>query len=113
MIAFCCAPPAALARSRRRIGQHRQAAEAHRDRLVGRRAHHRRRLEVELILVGAGILEDEHVHRRHAPVLAEADFDPRQQRRPRAADEVLLFAADPHHHGRAALLREEMPARRR
>ena len=65
-------PP--LRRRRRRVREHREAAEAHRHRLVGQRAHRRRRFEIGLILVGAGILHDEHVDGGDSAVLAEADL---------------------------------------
>ena len=98
-------PP--LRRRGRGVREHREAAETHRHRLVGKRAHGRRRFEIVLILVGAGVLQHEHVHGRDTAVLAEAGPDPRQQRWPAAADEMLLFTADAHHHRRAGLLREQ------
>ncbi len=102
-----CAARRPLRCRRRRVGQYGKAAEAHRHRLVAERAHHRRRREIELIFVRAGVLQDEHVNGRDPAVCAEADLDARHQRRTVAADVVFFLAADAHHHRTADLPRQE------
>ena len=102
-----------LRRARRVVGQHRQAAEAHRQRLVGERADARRRDEVVLVLVGPGVLDDEQVDGGDAAVLAQSDLHPAEQVGPCPADVVLLLARDPHHHRQSELLRQQRRDRHR
>src|SRR5207248_11246487 len=65
------------------------------------------RSSVALTIVGAVVADSVHVDRGDPPVFSEADLDASEDSRPRAADEVLVFARDAHHHRRVGLLREQ------
>ena len=64
----------ALRGFRRRVGQHRQPAPAHRFRLVGQRHRRARRAPVALRVVRAVVADRVHVDRGDPAVLAEADL---------------------------------------
>ena len=68
---------------------------------------------VVLVLVGAGVLDDEQVDGGDAAVLAQSDLHPAEEVGPCPADVVLLLARDPHHHRQSELLRQQRRNRHR
>ena len=94
----------ALRTPRRRVGQHPDPAEAHRQRGIhdGDGAGCAR--EVAEPRVRAVLLHDVQVGHRDAAVAAEAELDTALEAGARGTEEVFFGAADTHHHGPAGLL---------
>src|SRR5579862_3547594 len=97
----------ALRTARRRVGENRNATEAHRLRRIRERRDDAGVVAVALALERAVVADREHVERGDAAVLGEAYFHPRAHARTGAADIVFLLAADAHHHRRIRLLCQE------
>ena len=88
--------------ARRRVRDRGDAAVTERFRLI-----HQRRVPARRIAVAAGTERPafghgKHVHRGHAAFFRETHLHAAVHRRARAADRMLLFTADAHHHRRAA-----------
>ena len=96
-----------LRAARRRVRQHRDAAEAHRLRLIRQRRDDAGVVAVALALERTVVADRAHVERGDAAVLGEADLHPAAHARTAAADVVLFLAADAHHHRRIRLLRQQ------
>ena len=104
----------ALRGGRRRIGRHRDAAEAHVRHLIHQRRVVGRRRVIALAAIRARGFDDEHVTGGDAAILLEAHLDPARVARAGAADVGLFLARDAHHHRTAVeLLREQRRNRHR
>src|SRR6185436_18334593 len=86
-----------LGTSRWRVRQDRDAAEAHRLRLIRQRGDHPGVVAITLAFERTVVAHREHVERGDPAFLGEADLHPRADTGASAADVVLLLAADPHH----------------
>ncbi len=97
----------ALRPSRRCVRQDRDAAKAHRLRLIHERGNHARVVAITLALERTVVADREHVERGDVTVLREADLHPAAHSGTTAADEMLFLAADSHHHRGIRLLRQQ------
>src|SRR6185295_9799774 len=84
-----------------------QTTPPHGFRLIRERYRVARGPRITLRVVRTVVLDRVHVDRGDPAVLAEAHLHARKNAGAGAADEVLLFARDAHHHGRVRLLREQ------
>jgi hypothetical protein len=96
-----------LRTDRRRVGQDRHGAPAHRVGLVDDRERIAGGAEVAAADMRTVLLHDIEVGREHLAVGAEAELDMALEARPRAADAVFLDARDAVHHRPVDLLRQQ------
>src|SRR6185503_3137423 len=96
-----------LRAARRCVRQDRDAAEAHRHRLIRQRRDDAGVVAITLALELTVVADREHVERGDATLLREADLHPAAHARTPTADVVLLLTADSHHDRGIRLLREK------
>ena len=96
----------ALRGARRSVRQHYESPPAHRRDLVQQRDHGGRRAAIAGWLVRATVTDHEHIQRRDLTFLGKANLHPAEQAGTRAADVMLLLAADAQHDRSVGLLRQ-------
>src|SRR5262249_54481361 len=95
----------ALRAARRRIGEHRYATPAHRQRLIDHRQGVAEVLEIPEADIGAVLGHHIGVHGDYATILAEANLDAALETGTATTDGVFLMPGDAHHHWTVDLAR--------